>query len=101
VCCIRDADTLLLWKDLAPAAEDEEPAANDAGRIDHRGIPFGDWLDLFLEYAIALAQSRRPKEAYEVCQAARDAFVYQSKENMFLIHLTWASMLLIFSVHPT
>ncbi len=61
------------------------------GRQDHRGIPFDDWLELFLEYAVGLAHSQRVQDAYAVCRSARDSTVYQARGHMFLIHLTWAS----------
>ncbi|CAK7274464.1 transcription factor TFIIIC subunit tfc4 [Sporothrix epigloea] len=60
-------------------------------RREYRGIPFDDWLALFLEYALSLAHAGRTIEAYAVCQSAHDSNVYQSEESMFLIHITWAS----------
>ena len=77
-----------LREKMAPA---EKEAQQKLDRLDHRGIPFNDWLDLFLEYAIGLAQVGKVKEAYAVCISARDSIVYQAKDNMFLIHLTWAT----------
>jgi general transcription factor 3C polypeptide 3 (transcription factor C subunit 4) len=60
-------------------------------RSEHRGIPFDEWLDLFLEYAISLARHQKAKEAYLVCQSARDSIVYKSSDNTFLIHVAWAA----------
>ncbi|KAI0180874.1 TPR-like protein [Hypoxylon sp. FL1284] len=60
--------------------------------ISYRGVPFEEWLDLFLEYAVGLAQTGRFQQAYKVCESARDAVIFsKSKENMFLIHVTWAA----------
>ncbi|KAI1265137.1 hypothetical protein F5Y18DRAFT_427258 [Xylariaceae sp. FL1019] len=60
--------------------------------VSYRGVPFGEWLELFLEYAIALAHLDRFQEAYKICESARDAEVFaKSKEDMFLVHTTWAA----------
>lgn len=60
--------------------------------ISYRNVPFDDWLDLFLEYAIGLAQTGKFQQAYKVCESARDATIFsKSKENMFLIHVSWAA----------
>ncbi|KAI1769214.1 TPR-like protein [Hypoxylon sp. FL1150] len=60
--------------------------------ISYRNVPFDDWLDLFLEYAIGLAQTGKFQQAYKVCESARDATIFsKSKENLFLIHVTWAA----------
>ena len=54
-------------------------------------MPFSDWLDLFLEYAMGLAHTGKAPDAYKVCESARDAVVFSnSKEDMFLIHVAWA-----------
>lgn len=46
---------------------------------------------LFLEYALGLAHRDKYAEAYKACESARDAVVFSnSKEDMFLIHVTWA-----------
>ncbi|KAI1412891.1 TPR-like protein [Hypoxylon sp. FL1857] len=59
--------------------------------VSYRGVPFDEWLDLFLEYAIGLAQTGKFQDAYKICESARDATVFKSKEDMFLIHVTWAA----------
>jgi general transcription factor 3C polypeptide 3 (transcription factor C subunit 4) len=60
----------------------------------YRGISFASWLDIFLEYAFCLVRSGRHREAYEICEAAKDAIVfYHSREDMFLIHICWCGML--------
>lgn len=79
-----------LQKNLAP--EDGDTSAQPSlRRNEHRGIPFDEWLDLFLEYAISLARHQKAKEAYLVCQSARDSIVYKSSDNTFLIHVAWAA----------
>ncbi|KLU83519.1 hypothetical protein MAPG_02577 [Magnaporthiopsis poae ATCC 64411] len=83
-----------LHSKLAPAeAEGEEqPTPQQLDRHEHRGIPFDDWLDLFLEYAVGLARQGRTSDAYAVCQSARDSIVYnKARDSMMLIHLAWAS----------
>ncbi|KAJ9154733.1 Transcription factor tau subunit sfc4 [Pleurostoma richardsiae] len=77
-----------LQQNLAP--EDSEGQL-PLRRHEHRGIPFDEWLDLFLEYAISLAHTQQAHEAYRVCQSARDSIVYKSNDNMFLIHVAWAA----------
>jgi general transcription factor 3C polypeptide 3 (transcription factor C subunit 4) len=60
---------------------------------DYRGIPFSTWLDIFLEYALSLARNGEKAEAYNLCEAAKDAIVfYHSREDMFLIHVCWCGM---------
>jgi general transcription factor 3C polypeptide 3 (transcription factor C subunit 4) len=59
---------------------------------EYRGILFGTWLDIFLEYALCLARNGRMREAYDLCEAAKDSSVfYHSREDIFLIHVTWCS----------
>lgn len=59
---------------------------------DYRGLQFGVWLDIFLEYSLCLAKAGRIKESYEICEAAKDSIVFfQSREDMFLIHVCWCS----------
>ena len=61
---------------------------------DYRGIPFSEWLDIFLEYALCLAKRGVAREAYDICEAAKDAIVfYHSREDMFLIHVCWCGKL--------
>ncbi|KAI2626665.1 TPR-like protein [Hypoxylon sp. NC1633] len=60
--------------------------------VSYRGVPFDEWLDLFLEYAIGLAQIGKFQEAYKVCESARDSTIFsKSKEDLFLIYVTWAA----------
>lgn len=76
--------------DLAPV-EEQDMEAQALRLKDHRGIPFDEWLDIFLEYAISLAHAHEAQEAYAVLHSARDSVVYKSRENAFLIHVTWGS----------
>ncbi|OAA58477.1 sam domain containing protein [Niveomyces insectorum RCEF 264] len=104
-----------LQQNLVPGG-DAEPATTGAGAVigaadadrnvptarrDYRGIPFDDWLALFLEYALRLAHAGRTAEAYAVCQAAHDSTVYRQNDSAFLIHLTWAACALRASDEPT
>ncbi|KAJ0162345.1 Transcription factor tau subunit sfc4 [Colletotrichum tanaceti] len=81
-----------LSKNMAPSLSDDKRmnvAYEDDG---YRGIPFGEWLELFLDYAISLALANRAEEAYQVCEAARDSIVFvNSKDYMFMIHVAWAA----------
>ncbi|KIN06080.1 hypothetical protein OIDMADRAFT_24417 [Oidiodendron maius Zn] len=73
----------------AEAAEKSQTAQSDIP-ADYRGISFSAWLDIFLEFAMCLAREGRMREAYEMCEATKDAIVfYHSKEDMFLIHVAW------------
>ncbi|KAK4167557.1 transcription factor tau subunit sfc4 [Cladorrhinum sp. PSN259] len=81
-----------LRQNLAPA-EGEEKSIKIPVNIpqEHRGIPFGTWLDIFLNYAFSLVRQGQHREAYLVCHAARDSVVWTTIENTFLIHVAWAS----------
>lgn len=58
----------------------------------YRGISFATWLDIFLDYALCLVRYGRHQEAYEICEAAKDAIVfYHCREDMFLIHVCWCA----------
>ncbi|KAI9851300.1 MAG: transcription factor TFIIIC subunit tfc4 [Thelocarpon superellum] len=75
---------------LEDAGKAEDPAAS-AVPDDYRGIPFDQWLDVFLEYALCLAKRGQAADAYEVLGAAYDANVfYHSPESVFQIQLCWA-----------
>ncbi len=81
---------------IAPGLAATEQAIAPAIDIpdDYRGIPFSTWLDIFLEYALCLAKNGNAREAYNLCEAAKDAIVfYHSREDMFLIHVCWCGML--------
>ncbi|KAL2878668.1 transcription factor TFIIIC subunit tfc4 [Colletotrichum sp. CLE4] len=80
-----------LSKNMAPSLTDERRTNVMYEDDGYRGIPFGEWLELFLDYAISLALDNRAEEAYQVCEAARDSIVFvNSKDYMFLIHVAWA-----------
>ena len=79
--------------DLNPEGSSSEKQVKVA--VTYRGVPFADWLDLFLEYALGLAQNGKFQDAYKVCESARDTTIFsKSKEDMFLIHVTWAGKFL-------
>jgi general transcription factor 3C polypeptide 3 (transcription factor C subunit 4) len=86
------ASKLLTKVDLGADADSKTTSRAAGIPADYRGIPFGTWLDIFLEYAICLAKEGKAKEAYEICEAAKDAIVfYHSRDDMFLIHICWGS----------
>ncbi|KAI1282496.1 hypothetical protein F5Y07DRAFT_352769 [Xylaria sp. FL0933] len=81
-----------LSHNLNPYGANTERQLGERTAVSYRGVSFGEWLDLFLEYAIGLAHSERFQEAYQVCESARDAEVFaKNREDMFIIHVTWAA----------
>ncbi|OLN81800.1 Transcription factor tau subunit sfc4 [Colletotrichum chlorophyti] len=81
-----------LSRNVAPSLTDDKKVNVTYEDDGYRGIPFGEWLELFLDYAISLALANRAEEAYQVCEAARDSIVFvNSKDYMFLIHVAWAA----------
>ncbi|RYP54600.1 hypothetical protein DL768_000660 [Monosporascus sp. mg162] len=80
-----------LSHNLAPGESGPIKPTSEKFAIGYRGVPFSEWLDLFLEYAMGLAHYGRFQDSYKVCESARDAVVFSnSKEDLFLIHVTWA-----------
>ena len=81
----------LRLSDLGPGESGPARPTGEMYAVGYRGVPFSEWLDLFLEYAMGLAHTGKAQEAYKVCESARDAVVFSnSKEDMFLIHVAWA-----------
>ncbi|KAI1816026.1 hypothetical protein GGS20DRAFT_540629 [Poronia punctata] len=81
-----------LSHNLNPYGPNAERQLGERTAVSYRGVSFSEWLDLFLEYAIGLAHLERFQESYQVCESARDAEVFaKNKEDMFLIHVTWAA----------
>ncbi|KAK4661584.1 transcription factor TFIIIC subunit tfc4 [Podospora pseudopauciseta] len=86
-----------LRQNLAPADGADPATAASVNKPhfkipqEHRGIPFTEWLNIFLNYAFALVRAGQHREAYAVCHAARDSVVWTSIDNTFLIHVAWAS----------
>ena len=59
---------------------------------DYHSITFDAWLDLFLQYALAVAGQNEAEEAYDTLGAAADASIwYHSKDSTRLIHVCWFS----------
>ncbi|CAL3964818.1 hypothetical protein PZA11_002263 [Diplocarpon coronariae] len=62
----------------------------------YRGLSFNTWLDIFLELAMCLARLGFPKEAYALCDAAKDCIIWvHSREDMFLIHVAFCMCALL------
>ncbi|KAK8091955.1 RNA polymerase III transcription factor tfiiic [Apiospora hydei] len=60
--------------------------------VEYRDVTFPEWLDLFVGYALALAQVGQTKEAYKICESAKDANVFfEDTANLFLIHIAMAA----------
>ncbi|KAL5339130.1 hypothetical protein BJX70DRAFT_408376 [Aspergillus crustosus] len=67
-----------------------EDLPQDTIPTDYHGIPFNEWLDLFLQYALAVAGQNEPEESYDTLSAASYASIwYHSKPNTRLIHVCW------------
>lgn len=59
---------------------------------DYHSIPFHSWLDVFLQYALLLAQNGDVESSYElVATASHGNVFYHSPDSMFLIHVCWFS----------
>lgn len=57
-----------------------------------RGLDFDTWLYIFMQYAIYLAKYDNFQDAYDVCNAAKEANVFfQDKRRTFTIWITWLS----------
>ncbi|KYK54539.1 Transcription factor tau subunit sfc4 [Drechmeria coniospora] len=79
-----------LTRSIAPHGDQHGRELGRSSLMSHEGISFEDWLDLFLDYAIALAILHRREEAYQICQAAKDSTVFQSSEHGFAIYVAWS-----------
>ncbi|KAJ3551363.1 hypothetical protein NPX13_g11380 [Xylaria arbuscula] len=81
-----------LSHNLNPFEPNTERQLGERTAVSYRGVSFREWLELFLEYAIGLAHNERFQESYQVCESARDAEVFaKNRDDMFLIHVTWAA----------
>lgn len=59
---------------------------------DYHGIPFDEWLDMFMQYALLVTEQGEPEEAYDNLQAASIASIwFHSKHKSRLIHVCWFS----------
>ncbi|KAI9789279.1 MAG: transcription factor TFIIIC subunit tfc4 [Peltula sp. TS41687] len=62
----------------------------------YRNIGFGEWLDIFLRYALCLAKRGETKASYEIINAAYDAVVfYHSSDSVYLIYVCWSACALL------
>lgn len=76
---------------MDPESENAMRPMGDRVGFAYRGVTFGEWLDLFLEYATGLAHAGKFQQAYSVCESARDAIMFaNSKDDLFVIHVAWA-----------
>ena len=59
--------------------------------VTYAGVHFNDWLDVYLSYAVVLAERGNLTDAYAVAKSATACNVwYHSPDAMFAIHMTWA-----------
>ncbi|KAJ5788676.1 Tetratricopeptide-like helical [Penicillium paradoxum] len=67
----------------------EEPL-HGAIPTDYHGIPFDEWLDIFLQYALLVTEQGEAEEAYETLDSAALASVWlHSKPKSRMIHVCW------------
>lgn len=72
--------------------EDEEELLQGVVPTDYHGIPFDDWLDIFLQYALTVTDQGEPIEAYEALEGAATASVWwHDKRKSRMIHVCWFS----------
>ncbi|KAK8117630.1 RNA polymerase III transcription factor tfiiic [Apiospora kogelbergensis] len=83
--------------DTSQADSENRPQTNLEKRarenpVEYRDVAFPEWLDLFIAYSLALAHFGQTKEAYKVCESAKDANVFfEDQANLFLIHIAMAA----------
>lgn len=59
---------------------------------DYHGIPFDEWLDIFLQYALLVTDQGEQEEAYETLEAADHANIWHYvKSKKQVIHVCWFS----------
>jgi general transcription factor 3C polypeptide 3 (transcription factor C subunit 4) len=76
----------------------EEPLQG-AIPTDYHGIPFDEWLDIFLQYALLVVEQGEPEEAYETLDSAAVASIWlHSKPKSRLIHVCWFSEFIQFAI---
>ncbi|KAJ5921729.1 Tetratricopeptide-like helical [Penicillium verhagenii] len=69
----------------------DEPLS-DAIPDEYYGIPFDEWLDLFLQYALTLTSQGEHEEAYSALDSASVASIwFHSKPKSRLIHVCWVT----------
>jgi general transcription factor 3C polypeptide 3 (transcription factor C subunit 4) len=67
-----------------------EEVMHGAIPTDYHGIPFDEWLDIFLMYALVVAEQGEPEEAYETLDSAAVASIWlHSKPKLRMIHVCW------------
>ena len=60
---------------------------------EYLGIRFDKWLDIFLEYAIFLAQDDKKAQSYDIFETIYKVNIwYQSKDSISRMHIVWLSM---------
>ncbi|KAJ6037291.1 Tetratricopeptide-like helical [Penicillium herquei] len=66
-----------------------EPA-QDSVPNEYYGIPFDEWLDMFLQYALVITEEGEPEEAYEALDSAAVANIWiHQKRKLRMIHVCW------------
>ncbi|KAJ5106297.1 hypothetical protein N7456_002972 [Penicillium angulare] len=71
------------------AGRSDEPMS-DSIPNEYYGIPFDEWLDMFLQYALLVTDQGEIEEAYEALDSASVANIWiHSKPKSRLIHVCW------------
>lgn len=90
----------LINSQVEAAPDKADVGVDDPIPTEYREIEFADWLDIFCEYCLGLANSGRGEEAYEIIAAADDANVfYHEPEYIFRVHVCWTGTVSPLSLH--
>ncbi|ORY69818.1 uncharacterized protein BCR38DRAFT_405494 [Pseudomassariella vexata] len=80
-----------LRDNLDPTQLDQRARTTEV-TVGYRDVGWQEWLDLFIEYALNLAHYGKVKEAYSICDSAKDANVFfENPEDIFLIQVAIAA----------
>ncbi|EPE36106.1 TPR-like protein [Glarea lozoyensis ATCC 20868] len=91
-----------LSQDIGAKVQDRSNRIPNGFGDTYRGMSFDAWLDIFMEFAICLAKRGKLKESYEMCQAAKDCVIFfHSRNDMFLLHLSWCMCAIMLNDYQT
>jgi general transcription factor 3C polypeptide 3 (transcription factor C subunit 4) len=105
----REATEASMLSERDPTAEIDEadiplPTTESTVPTDYRGIPFEDWLDVFLEHALVLAKMGQDYkvQSYTTINAAIDCVVwFHQPESMVQIYVCYFTCALALEDAPT
>ncbi|CAG8284960.1 unnamed protein product [Penicillium salamii] len=77
---------------LQDSVDDSEEPLPGHIPTDYHGIPFDEWLDIFMQYSLVVTEQGEPEEAYETLDSAAIASIwFHSKPKLRMIHVCWFS----------